>query len=70
MSVGLNSIYSRKHIKNTKNYTEIQQAELIMVFLGRGHSTRTLYSYVYKHKWKDESNIDADKTHTKSGFFK
>ena len=63
--VGLNSIYSRKYIsKNTKSDTEIQ-AELIMVFLGRGHNTRTLYDYVHKHKWTDESNIDADKTHRK-----
>ena len=62
----LNSISSRKYINNTKSYTEIHQAELIMIFLGRGHNTRTLYNYVHKHKWKDESNIDADKTHTQN----
>ena len=37
-----------------------------MVFLGRGHNTLTLYNDVHKHKWTDESNIDADKTHTQN----
>ena len=62
--LGLNQYLFKKVCQEYKKNTEIQPTELIMLFLGRGYNTRTLYSYVHKHKWKDGSNIDADKTHT------
>ena len=66
LRLGLKEYLFKKVYQEYKKYTEIQLSELIMNGISRKRSqyTDTVYSYVHKHKWKDASNIDADKTHT------